>query len=145
MVGRNRKENEHLSLRVARDPDVWMHVRGCPGAHVVLQMSRVKGKAPPSDECLQMAADLAAFYSEARDEKKALVTYTAPRHITKPNGAPLGAVKLRVEDGTIVGLPLTSEHIPEEVMAAREQERFGGAGNNAPAPVMSRGGARKIS
>ena len=56
LVGRNRKENEQLSLRVAREPDVWMHVRGVPGAHVLLQMSRVKGKEPPAEECMQMAA-----------------------------------------------------------------------------------------
>ncbi|EOD09111.1 hypothetical protein EMIHUDRAFT_216979 [Emiliania huxleyi CCMP1516] len=128
LVGRNRKENEQLSLRVAREPDVWMHVRGVPGAHVLLQMSRVKGKAPPAEACLQMAADLAAFYSEARDERKALVTYASPRHVTKPNGAPLGAVKLREEGGTIVGRPVDSELIPPEVLGAREAERFGGKG-----------------
>ena len=88
LVGRNRAENERLSLKVARDPDVWMHVRGSPGAHVVLQMSRIRGpRTRPSDECMQMAADLAAFYSEMRDENKVLVTYTSPRHITKPKGA----------------------------------------------------------
>ena len=87
LVGRNRKENEELSLRIARDPDVWMHVRGTPGAHVVLQMSRIKAQGPPQDECLQMAADLAAFYSEMRDENKALVSIANPRHVTKPNGA----------------------------------------------------------
>ena len=141
LVGRNRKENEQLSLKVAREPDVWMHVRGVPGAHVLLQMSRVKGKEPASDECLQMAADLAAFYSEARDENKALVTFAAPRHVTKPKGAPLGAVKLREEGGTIVGRPLNSELIPGEILKAREQERFGG-GDKA---VMSGGGASKWS
>ena len=75
-----------------------------------------------------MAADLAAFYSEARDERKALVTYASPRHVTKPNGAPLGAVKLREEGGTIVGRPVDSELIPPEVLGAREAERFGGKG-----------------
>ncbi len=137
LVGRNRRENEQLSLRVAREPDVWMHVRGVPGAHVVLQMSRVKA-AEPSDACMQMAADLAAFYSEARDERKTLVTYASPRHVVKPNGAPLGAVKLREEGGTIVGSP-ASELVPEEVRRHRESERFGGG----PAAVMSGGGAKK--
>lgn len=142
LVGRNRKENEQLSLKLCREPDVWMHVRGVPGAHVVLQMSKIKGKEPPSDECIQMAADLAAFYSEARDERKALVSIASPRHITKPNGAPLGAVKLREEAGTIMGRPTDSELIPPEVMAAREQERFG---SSAGAPVQSGGGAKKWS
>jgi predicted ribosome quality control (RQC) complex YloA/Tae2 family protein len=138
LVGRNRRENEHLSLSVCRDPDVWFHVRGAPGAHVVLQMSRVKGKAPPSDECLQMSADLAAFYSELRDENKALVMFAAPRHVTKPNGAPLGAVKVREEGGTIVGRP-ASDLLPSEIKALRESERFGAS------PVMSGGGAKKFT
>ena len=123
LVGRNRKDNEQLSLSVAREPDVWMHVRGIPGAHVLLQMSRVKGRSPPSDACLQMAADLAAFYSEARDDRKVLVTLASPRHVTKPNGAPLGAVKLRKEEGTLVGRPTDSVLIPRDVMEARERER----------------------
>lgn len=54
LVGRNRAENEQLSLKIARDPDVWFHVRGCPGAHVLLQMSKLKGRPPPEDECLQV-------------------------------------------------------------------------------------------
>lgn len=127
LVGRNRRQNEQLSLKVAREPDVWMHARGCPGAHVLLQMSRVRGaaaRAAPSDECLQMAADLAAFYSEARDERKALVTFAAPRHVTKPSGAPLGAVKLREEGGSIVANP-NSERVPLPIREARDKERFG--------------------
>jgi len=142
LVGRNRAENEQLSLKIARDPDVWFHVRGCPGAHVLLQMSKLKGRPPPEDECLQMAADLAAFYSEAREERKALVTYTSPRHITKPKGAPLGAVKLREEDGTIVARPTDSELIPPEIFELRDRERWGGGGSG---PVQSGGGAKKWS
>ena len=117
---------------------VLADVRGAPGAHVVLQMSRVKGKELPRDECLQMSADLAAFYSELRDDGKALVTYASPKHVTKPNGAPLGAVKLRKEGGTIVGRP-SSDMIPDEVKALRERERFGGGSG----PVQSGGGAKK--
>mmetsp|Transcript_71846 Transcript_71846/g.142422 ORF Transcript_71846/g.142422 Transcript_71846/m.142422 type:complete len:402 (-) Transcript_71846:90-1295(-) len=147
LVGRNRKENEHLSLHVARVPDVWFHVRDAPGAHVVLQMSRLsknQGRdAPPSDACMQMAADLAAFYSELRDERKALVAFTSPKHITKPNGAPLGAVKLRQEDGTVVGQPSGRKSlVPTEIIEARERERFGGGDSG---PVMSGGGGKRWS
>lgn len=64
-----------------------------------------------------MAADLAVFYSNKRGDRKALVTYTSPKHVTKPAGAPLGAVRLRQEDGTIVGNP---DGVPAEARAARE-------------------------
>ena len=52
-----------------------------------------------------MAADLAAFYSDLRNEARADVTYTSPKHVTKPPRAPPGAVRLRDELGTHVGRP----------------------------------------
>ena len=126
LVGRNRAENEQLSLKIARDPDVWFHVRGAPGAHVVLRMSQLPKGSVADDDCMQMAADLAACDSELRDERKALVAYTSPRHITKPNGAPLGAVRLREEDGTILGRPTDSALIPKSIVELRERETRGG-------------------
>ena len=117
LVGRNRRENELLSLVIARDPDVWMHVRGTPGAHVVLRVSQA-GKRVPTDECMQMAANLAAFYSDMRGERKAEVTYTSPKHVTKPPRSPLGAVSLRREDGMWLGRP---EDVPQELKEARER------------------------
>ena len=104
LVGRNRAQNEELSLRIAREPDVWMHVRGAPGAHVVLRYSEAPPGHAPSDECLQRAADLAAYFSELRGERRARVTFTSPKHVTKPRGAPLGAVLLRKEQ-TLHGVP----------------------------------------
>ena len=38
-MGRNNKQNDELSSRVAKAGDVWMHARGCPGAHVLLRTS----------------------------------------------------------------------------------------------------------
>ena len=71
------------------------------------------------------------------------------RHVTKPNGAPLGAVKLRQEGGTIVANPAGKRTlVPPDVVAARERERFGddgGGGGGASAPVMSGGGAKRWS
>ena len=116
LVGRNCAESEQLSLKIARDPDVWFHVRDAPGAHVVLRMSQLPEGSVAHDDCMQMAANLAAFYSERRDEHKALVAYTSPRHITKPNGAPLGVVVARKEDGTICGRPADSVLLPKSIV-----------------------------
>lgn len=117
LVGRNRRENELLSLVIARHPDVWMHVRESPGAHVVLRVSQA-GARVPTDECMQMAANLAAYYSDLRTERKAIVSYTSPKHITKPARAPLGAVRIRKEEGTWLGQP---DGVPEELKLARER------------------------
>lgn len=89
--------------------------RGCPGAHVLIQQRR--GSPPVTDACLQFAADLAIFYSDARSEKTFDVTTTEPKHLLKPRSAPLGAVKLRQESSTLVGRP---EHVPEECKQARD-------------------------
>jgi predicted ribosome quality control (RQC) complex YloA/Tae2 family protein len=62
LVGRNRRGNEYLSFKEARQNDVWLHARGTPGAHVlILQRSP---QIVATDECWQLAANLAAFYSD---------------------------------------------------------------------------------
>jgi len=116
LVGRNRRGNEYLSMSVARGNDIWMHSRGCPGAHVIIQNRR--GSPTVTEECLQFGADLAIFYSDLRNENKAEVTAAEPKHIQKPRGAPLGAVKLREEWKTFVGRP---NEVPEELKEARDK------------------------
>jgi len=116
LVGRNRRGNEYLSMTAARGNDIWMHSRGCPGAHVIIQNRR--GSPTVTDECLQFGADLAIFYSDLRNENKAEVTAAEPKHVQKPRGAPLGAVKLREEWKTFVGRP---DRVPEVLKQAREE------------------------
>ena len=72
----------------------------------------------PTSECIQFAADLAIFYSDLRNEKKAMVTAAEPKHLQKPRGAPLGAIKVREEWKTFVGFP---DSVPDELKTAREE------------------------
>ena len=116
LVGRNRRGNEYLSLSVARGNDVWMHSRGCPGAHVVIMNRR--GGPKMTDECLQFGADLAIFYSDLRNEQRAEVSAVEPKHILKPRGAPLGAVKIREEWKTFIGRP---DCVPDDLKEARDR------------------------
>jgi predicted ribosome quality control (RQC) complex YloA/Tae2 family protein len=115
-VGRNRRGNEYLSFQVARGNDIWMHARGCPGAHIILQKRR--GSPEPSQECLEFCANLAVFYSDARNERKAAVTAADSKHLIKPRGAPLGAVKLREELFVLTGWP---DQVPAELKLARDE------------------------
>jgi hypothetical protein len=71
-----------------------------------------------TDEDLQFAANLAAFYSDARTERQAAITTAEPKHITKPRGAPLGAVSLRQEGKSILGRP---EEVSDDLKEAREK------------------------
>lgn len=76
-----------------------------------------RGSPKPTDECLQFAADLAIFYSDFRNEKKGPVTTAEPKHLQKPRGAPLGAIKVRQESITLIGYP---DQVPDELKEARE-------------------------
>ncbi len=113
LVGRNRRGNEHLSLHLAQKQDIWMHARDRPGAHVLVVQ---RGRDCATDACFQLAADLAAFYSDGRSERKVAVSAAEPKHIQKPRGAPLGAVKVREELRVYSGRP---EAVPEELKDAR--------------------------
>ena len=116
LVGRNRRGNEFLSFQIARGNDIWMHSRGCPGAHVLIQCRR--GSPEPTEACWQFAANLAVFYSDNRTEQKAQVTAAEPKHLLKPRGAPMGALKLREELRVLVGRP---DDVPEFLKLARDE------------------------
>lgn len=82
-VGRNHKENEELVIRLARGNDLWFHVKGRPGAHVILQVP--SGKSA-SLESLLDAACLAAYYSDVPDEAKVEVDYTHRKYVKRVPG-----------------------------------------------------------
>ncbi|MCX7751047.1 MAG: NFACT RNA binding domain-containing protein [Candidatus Bipolaricaulota bacterium] len=97
LVGRSAEENERI-LRLARPGDLWLHARGVPGAHVIV---RTDGRPVP-EEVLRRAAELAAWHSRARGERKVEVSYTDVRYVRKPKGAPPGMVTLLREEVLVV-------------------------------------------
>ena len=115
-VGKTRRDNEAICFQVAKPTDIWMHARGCPGAHVLIKVRR--GSPTPTDACLQLAANLAAFYSDARTELKAPITSCLAKHLQKPRRAPPGAVKVRYEGPTYLGNPT---HVPSECIQQRNE------------------------
>jgi predicted ribosome quality control (RQC) complex YloA/Tae2 family protein len=92
--GRNSRGNEAVSLHLGKESDVWFHVRGAPGAHVIL---RQQPGDHASDEDMQFAADVAAFHSKVRTGGKVDVSYCSPKHVRKPSGARLGMVTISNE------------------------------------------------
>ncbi len=86
-VGRNSKENDLLT-RSAHSEDLWFHVQGISGAHVIL---RTQGRSAALPDLLR-AAQLAAFYSKAKGEKNVPVDYTAKKHVWRPRKAAPGQV-----------------------------------------------------
>jgi hypothetical protein len=84
LAGRNARENHHLTFRVARAEDLWLHARDAPGAHVVLRDN--EGRAGADD--LREAAEVAAFFSEASDESLVDVHVTRRKHVKPARGGP---------------------------------------------------------
>jgi len=93
-VGKGAKDNDHLTLRIARGHDIWLHARGRTGAHVVLKLEK---NADPTSEALLDACHLAAFYSDGRNEASLEILYTRAKYVKKIKGAAVGAVNVSKE------------------------------------------------
>ncbi|MGD1904195.1 MAG: NFACT family protein [Geitlerinemataceae cyanobacterium] len=87
LIGRNNRQNDRLTFRVANDYDLWFHTQEIPGSHVLLRLE--PGTVPDSAD-MQFVANLAARYSRARQSELVPVIYTEPRHVYKPKGAKPG-------------------------------------------------------
>jgi predicted ribosome quality control (RQC) complex YloA/Tae2 family protein len=92
LVGRGSRDNDHLTFRVARSQDTWLHAADYPGSHVVVRNQR-RGEDIPHRTLLE-AAQLAARFSRAREDSKVAVNYTLRKFISKPKGAAPGLVYL---------------------------------------------------
>jgi predicted ribosome quality control (RQC) complex YloA/Tae2 family protein len=104
-VGRNNFQNDRLTFRIANQYDLWFHTQEIPGSHVLL---RLEPGAVPGQVDLQAAADLAAYYSKARQSEQVPVIYTEPKHVYKPKGAKPG-VAIYKHEQVIWGQPLNKE------------------------------------
>ena len=93
-IGRNNRQNDILSFRTAVEYDLWFHTQEIPGSHVLL---RLDPGAVATEKDLQFTADLAAYFSQARESEQVPVIYTEPKHVYKPKGAKPGMVIYKQE------------------------------------------------
>jgi len=87
-VGKNNTQNDQLTLKTARNTDLWLHTKDIPGSHVILM---TKNEEVPEGTLLE-AANLAAYHSRARASANVPVDYVARKHVRKPAGAKPGFV-----------------------------------------------------
>ncbi len=87
-VGRNNTQNDLLTLKSAFKSDVWLHTQKIHGSHVIISC---EGESPDEQTLLE-AAQLAAYYSQARDSQNVPVDYCPVKHVKKPAGAKPGMV-----------------------------------------------------
>jgi len=99
LAGKSDQDNDTLSLKIARQNDIWFHVKGMSGSHVILQ-SDTDDK--PDKALVKMAASVAAWHSKGRTGGKVAVVYVQAKYVTKPKKAKSGTVQIRNEQVIMV-------------------------------------------
>lgn len=107
LVGRNNRQNDKLTLKIARKNDIWLHTQKIPGSHVIIKK---QSDQAISDIALLEAAQLAAYHSKARLSAQVPVDYTQVSQVKKPNGAKPGMV-IYFQQKTLY---VTPKELPEE-------------------------------
>jgi predicted ribosome quality control (RQC) complex YloA/Tae2 family protein len=98
LVGRNSRQNHEVTFRRGGPDDLWLHAHGVPGSHVIVKT----GGAEVSEETLNLAARLAAYYSTARGEPSVQVDYTPRRYVRDIKGGRPGMVTYTHEQTVVV-------------------------------------------
>lgn len=88
-LGRNNRQNDRLTGKMAAPDDLWFHTQKIPGSHVILRRDPARDF---TDTAICEAAQLAAAHSRARSADKVPVDYTTVKNVKKPNGAKPGMV-----------------------------------------------------
>ncbi len=91
-VGRNDEGNDYLTTRLARGNDLFFHLEGYPGSHVVL---RTEGRTDPPPKSILDACELAIHYSKLKSADRADVHMAPIKNVKKPKGAKPGLVYVR--------------------------------------------------
>lgn len=86
IVGKNNKQNDYLTNKLAARDEIWLHTKDIPGSHVVIRSKE------PSSETIREAAILASYFSKARNSSSVPVDFTKVRFVKKPSGAKPGFV-----------------------------------------------------
>ena len=87
-IGKNNKQNDNLTLKVANDNDYWFHTKDIHGSHLIL---RCNGEMPKL-ATIKRCASLAAYYSKAKFSSHVPVDYCLAKYVKKPKGSAPGYV-----------------------------------------------------
>lgn len=98
LIGKNNKQNDYLTTKVANKDDIWLHVKDFHGSHVVI---RTDNKIP-SQETINKCAMLAKQHSKANNSNNITVDYTYVQYVKKPSGSKPGMVVYTHEQSVTV-------------------------------------------
>ncbi|GAB6282007.1 MAG: NFACT RNA binding domain-containing protein [Ignavibacterium sp.] len=113
-VGKDAKSNDELTLKFAKQNDLFFHARDVSGSHTILKVHNTKENIPK--EILKIVASVAAFYSKAKTSSLVPVTFTQRKYVTKHKGMEPGKVAVMKEDVLLVKpeIPLNCKLISDE-------------------------------
>jgi predicted ribosome quality control (RQC) complex YloA/Tae2 family protein len=115
-VGRSAAGNDHLSVRLARGRDLFFHLDGAPGSHVIL---RTEGRSDPPSEAVLDACELAVHFSKFKSASRADVHAVPIANVRKPKGAKPGLVT--VHGGKTIHLRRMEARL-KRILAARIED-----------------------
>lgn len=87
-IGKNNKQNDYLTTKIANDNDYWFHTKNIHGSHLILKCNGEMPKLSTIKQC----AKLSAYYSKAKFSSHVPVDYTLIKYVKKPNGSAPGYV-----------------------------------------------------
>ena len=108
-VGRNNRQNDELTFKMARKDDIWLHAQKRHGSHVIIACA---GKPVPDDTITEAAA-LAAYYAETAESRNVPVDVTPVRQVKKPPAAKPGMVIYHTYRTVVVKNPKPDIELPE--------------------------------
>ncbi len=97
-VGRNNRQNDELTFKLARKDDIWLHAQKVHGSHVIISCGGTK----PPDDTVTQAAQLAAYHSESTGGQNIPVDVTPVKQVKKLSGAKPGMVIYHTYNTVIV-------------------------------------------
>lgn len=95
-VGKNNLQNDTLTFKIAKKDDLWFHVAHTFGAHVLLKTTHI------TQPKLELCANLAAYFSNARNSSNVEVQYTEIKNIKKIPGSNPGTVRFSTHKSLII-------------------------------------------
>lgn len=99
LIGKNNKQNDELTFKIASKNDLWFHAKDIQGSHVIL---KTDNNEKISNDIINKCASIAAFYSKAKSSSKVEVQYTEVKNIKKPKNSKPGFVIIHTYKSILV-------------------------------------------
>lgn len=109
LVGKEDKDNDELTFKVALPHDIWFHAKDYHGSHVIMRM---KKREEPKQKDILTACALAILYSKAKKGRSGEVWFTARKNVTKRKGMAAGLVNFK----NAKAIYITNAKLPEDLV-----------------------------